>query len=146
MEQMDYLYCSKIEKALSSHDPVTKQILISSRDKVKVHDTLNNTVTQNPSVTDLQSVRIICIDSVFQVIGVYFKSHYEWNKETKQLQHIHTFDNCLNAFGLIYIQKTKQLLLFGGFDLTNASLYTIYRFSLLHHIWSELDKLLPYDM
>ena len=135
-----------------SYNPATEYMFISLHDRIKIYDIQHNTkVAQYVPEGLLYYARTICADSEFHVICNYRqkKSHLVWDDKSKQLQQIHTFSKYLREFGLIYVDKSKQLLLFGGYDdeyIQGAPEDTIYMFSLKQKIWTKLDAVLPYKM
>ena len=150
----------KAGDASSCYDPISKQVFIPHSSKtISIFDLQTKKLDEFMTTEDLGFARSIWMEGCCHVIGSFNSaSHHIWDNHTKQLRHIHTFSEFsggnafgLGLFGLIYIKRRRELLLFGGYQfrgLNNAhlALDMIYRYSGANKSWEKLDVKLPQKM
>ena len=76
-----------------------------------------------------------------------------WDTKTKELQHIHTFNEYIEGFqhfALMEVPEQHILLMMGGCNIRGALICyevdRIYRYCIRSRIWKKLDTKLPHPM
>ena len=138
-----------------SYNPKSKIMFIANAKLFTIFNMESKQISQYPAIYEHGSIISIDNDECHSIGGdEYYNSntHKVWNNETKEWENIHTFkeySNGFDSFGLIYVSKRKELLLFGGYDYAsdvNGHIDTIWKYCIPKQSWIRLNVKLPQKM
>ena len=86
------------------------------------------------------------ITNKYHIIGGWSNNkHITYTEGTQKFNIMHDFDR-MKGFKMSYHQLVRlknELLLFGGLDMSDTALRTVYEYSITNNVWNKLDTKVP---